>query len=382
MEAGTLSIGGLALFIAVLMLMASLVKAVYPSYARVDRMVATVSAMLVSLFFLERVILASRNGDLSVFRFGQFFVAGGICAFITHAACTPIDVVKTRIQTMPGKYAGMMDGFRKIVTDEGAQTLLKGLGATAGGYFLHGAFKYSFYEVFKTLLSPNAAIALKPTFSIASAAGFFAECIACMLLCPMEAVRIRSVSDSGFPAGVLAGLRVILRLEGVHGLYKGLPAMLLKQVPYTVGQFVSFELSLKFVKYVVKVMFNIEKAGAVSLVAGLLAGVAAGVISHPGDTILSKINQEQSEGSAAAQIMRVAKVEGIGGLLVGLLPRLLQVSCMIGGQFAIYDSIKIWCGIRTAAAIPEAISQVVSQSPVSVAVIAAGAAQAIAAKHR
>lgn len=382
MEDGTLSVGGLALFIAILMLMASLVKAAYPSYARVDRTVATMSALVVSLFFLERAVLASKAGYLSLLRFGQFFVAGGICAFVTHAACTPIDVVKTRIQTMPGKYSGMMDGFRKIVSDEGTPTLLKGLGATAGGYFMHGAFKYSFYEVFKTLLSPDATTALKPTFSIASAAGFFAECIACMLLCPMEAVRIRSVSDIGFPSGALAGLRVIMRLEGVHGLYKGLPAMLLKQVPYTVGQFVSFELSLKFVKYAVKVTFNIEKAGAVSLVAGLLAGVAAGVISHPGDTILSKINQEQSEGSASAQIARVAKVEGIRGLFVGLLPRLVQVSCMIGGQFAIYDSIKIWCGIRTAAAIPEAVAQAVTGAPLHAATAVVGAAAALVAKRR
>lgn len=74
--------------------------------------------------------------ELSVERFFQYVMAGGMCAFVTHAACKPIDVVKTRIQTMPGKYTGMLDGVRRIVSDESAQTLPKGLGATADGYFL------------------------------------------------------------------------------------------------------------------------------------------------------------------------------------------------------------------------------------------------------
>lgn len=383
MSSETLSAGGVALLIAVFMLLASLVKALYPSQARVDRVVAVLSGLIVAFFFLERAMIASDKGDLSLVRFGQYFMAGGLCAFLTHAACTPIDVVKTRIQTTSGKYTGMRDAFRKIVSEEGTGALLKGLGATAGGYFLHGAFKYSFYEVFKTLLSPDAATALKPTLPIAALAGCFAECIACMLLCPMEAVRIRSVADAGFPPGVVTGLRVLFAMEGIHGFYKGLPAMLLKQVPYTVGQFVSFELSLSLVKRIVYIAApgqnGVSTAAFVSSLSGLLAGVTAAVISHPGDTILSKVNQEQSEGTATQQIWRVVKLEGVRGLFLGLVPRLVQVSCMVGGQFLIYDSIKLWCGIMPASALPAAIAQGVTKiAPVT----AAGAVSAAAALNK
>lgn len=66
-----------------------------------------------------------------------------------------------------------------------------GLGATATGYFLHGAFKYSFYEVFKVILAKSPEVAMKkPPLSVAALAGFFAECVACVLLCPMEAVSV------------------------------------------------------------------------------------------------------------------------------------------------------------------------------------------------
>ncbi|PXF42369.1 Mitochondrial substrate carrier family protein N [Gracilariopsis chorda] len=309
-----------------------------------------------STFFLHRISHLATLGHISLTRFFQFFLAGGICAFLTHAACTPIDVVKTRIQTMPGRYSGMTDGFTKIVAEEGAATLLKGLAATAGGYFLHGAFKYSFYELFKLLFSADVQQAVKPPLSVAAISGFFAECIACILLCPMEAIRIRSVSDASFPAAVIPGLSLLLKAEGLHGWYKGLPAMLLKQVPYTVGQFASFELSVNLVKRLVEAYLGAQTGSSavasISSFAGLLAGITAAVISHPGDTILSRINQQESEGSAVQQIVKVARAAGFWGLFTGLLPRLVQVSCMIGGQFLIYDSIKLWCGIVPAAALP------------------------------
>ena len=369
-----LTISGVVLACAAFMLLASAVKGMnlvpFSAYAKVDRVIALMCGSVFGVFFTQRFSVTSQF--LSWRLFSQYFIAGGICAFVTHAACTPIDVVKTRIQTTKGIYLGMAHAFRKIIADEGPAMLLKGLGATASGYFLHGAFKYSFYEVFKTLLSENAELALKPPSYIAAFSGFLAECIACLLLCPMEAVRIRSVADLNFPSGVLSGLRVIATNEGFHGLYKGLPAMLLKQVPYTVGQFVSFELSLTVVKSLVELASNVQSVSkgelppqivaAISLSAGFLAGIAAAVISHPGDTILSKINQEQSEGSAWGQILRVAQSLGFRGLFIGLVPRLVQVSCMIGGQFLIYDSIKLLCGIKPASAIPSSITAVTAAS--------------------
>lgn len=306
---------------------------------------------------------AAAAGELSAHRFAQFFAAGGICALVTHAACTPIDVVKTRVQTAPvGKYTGAHDALRVILRDEGAGTLLKGFGATATGYFLHGAFKYSFYEVFKVILTRNiSASALVPPLHIAAASGFLAECIACILLCPMEAVRIRSVADSAFPSGVGAGLALLFKSEGLQGLFKGLPSILLKQVPYTVGQFMSFEVAVTLVRVLVATFSGLDDApspttaAAISTVAGLLAGVMAGIISQPGDTILSKINQGESEGSALAQIARVARALGVRGLFLGLAARLVQVSCMVGAQFFIYDSIKLWCGLTPASAMPVAV---------------------------
>ena len=46
----------------------------------------------------------------------RYFVAGSICAATSHGITTPIDVVKTKMQTSPEKYKdGVVSAVRDIV---------------------------------------------------------------------------------------------------------------------------------------------------------------------------------------------------------------------------------------------------------------------------
>jgi hypothetical protein len=73
----------------------------------------------------------------------RFFLAGSICAATSHGITTPIDVVKTRMQTNPEKYKeGVVKAARDIVAVEGPLFLLSGLGPTVVGYGLEGALKF------------------------------------------------------------------------------------------------------------------------------------------------------------------------------------------------------------------------------------------------
>jgi len=305
---------------------------------------------------MVHVLSSGSAGLMTQLRFAQLMLAGGLCAFVSHALFTPIDVVKTRIQVTVGKYDGVMDAVRCIIREEGGSALLKGLGATSAGYFVHGAFKFAFYELFKLYFSATLEEALRPPLYIAALSGLCAELIAGTFLCPMEAVRIRSVVDPAFPNNPFAGIRVLYKAEGMQGLFKGLPPILLKQVPYTIGQFAAFEISVKVVRSVFSFLlgpasqFPVWSLSLISLFAGGLAGLIAAVVSQPGDTILTKINQQEGEGSAISQIVRYGKALWFGGLFLGLGTRLLHVGCMVACQFLIYDSVKILCGIETAAA--------------------------------
>ena len=50
----------------------------------------------------------------------RFFLAGGICAATSHGITTPIDVVKTRMQTNPEKYTkGVLQATKDIIATDG-----------------------------------------------------------------------------------------------------------------------------------------------------------------------------------------------------------------------------------------------------------------------
>jgi len=289
---------------------------------------------------------AGNNYDFMYFIKGA--AAGGICCSITHGALCPVDVVKTRVQLDSVKYnSGLVGGMRKIIAEEGAMALTTGLGATAFGYFIQGWFKFGGVEFFKIktveAIGEEAAWKNKTAIYLGAAAG--AEFIADIFLCPLEAVRIRAVSDPEFCDGLADGFSKMLKMDGVGGFYAGFAPILAKQVPYTMTKFAVQGAAAD-------VIYNsMGKSPAelstgsnlgVSLTSGVVAGVAAAIISHPADTLLSKINKKGAggEGPMMTRLMNIAKEVGFVSLCtVGLLPRCVMIGTLTAGQFGIFDTV-------------------------------------------
>jgi len=153
----------------------------------------------------------------------------------SQAMATPIDVVKTRIQVDPSlRGKGMFPAGRSIVAAEGASALLTGFGPTAVGYFVQGGLKFVGYEFWKTKIintigDYDTAVEHRTAIYLTSAA--IAEFFADIALCPLEATRIRLVSERGFASGLTTGFLRILREDGVlRGFYSGFIPILFKQV--------------------------------------------------------------------------------------------------------------------------------------------------------
>ena len=272
----------------------------------------------------------------------------GICCSITHGALCPVDVVKTRVQLDPVKYnSGLIGGMRTIVAEEGAGALATGLGATAFGYFVQGWFKFGGVEFFKisAVESMGEEKAWENKTFIYLGAAAIAECIADIFLCPLEAVRIRAVSDPEFCDGLADGFGKILKAEGVGGFYAGLAPILAKQVPYTMTKFaVQGDAADRIYAAMGKTPSDLSSTGnvGVSLASGVIAGVAAAIISHPADTLLSKINKAGAggDGPMVTRLMNIAKEVGFVNLCtVGLLPRCVMIGTLTAGQFGIFDTV-------------------------------------------
>ena len=140
--------------------------------------------------------------------------------------------VKTRIQLDPATYQkGMIGTFRQVIAKDGASALLTGFGPTAAGYFLQGAFKFGGYELFKqqsiNLLGYETASNNRTAVYLASAglAEFFAD----IALCPLEATRIRLVSEPTYANGLIGGFGKMLKNEGIGAFYAGFGPILFKQ---------------------------------------------------------------------------------------------------------------------------------------------------------
>ncbi|KAI1319786.1 mitochondrial phosphate carrier protein [Mortierella claussenii] len=278
--------------------------------------------------------------------YARFALAGAICCGVTHGALTPVDVVKTRIQLEPTVYnKGMAASFRQVVKAEGAGALLTGFGPTFAGYFLQGAFKFGGYEFWKKTfidaVGPEAASNNRTAIYLVSSgiAEFFAD----VALCPLEATRIRLVSQPTFASGLVSGFSRILKEEGaIRGFYSGFGPILLKQIPYTMAKFVVFERASEAILASAgpKESLSGGTLTSINLGSGLIAGVAAAIVSQPADTLLSKINKTSGTGSVMSRLAGLAGELGVRGLFLGLGPRIVMVGTLTAFQFAIYGDIK------------------------------------------
>ncbi|KAM0326535.1 hypothetical protein ACHAQA_006404 [Verticillium albo-atrum] len=285
----------------------------------------------------------------------KFFGAGALAATSTHGAATPIDVVKTRIQVDDAlKGYNMVRAGRTIVAKEGASALLTGFGPTAVGYLVQGGGKFAGYEFFKKqfiALAGGPSQATERRTAIYLGASATAEFFADILLCPLEATRIRLVSQRGFATGLTSGFARLAREEGFKGFYSGFVPLLFKQVPYAVGQFSVHEAAVEAIYRTIgserkEKLTHLQNTG-VELSSGVVAGVAAAVLSHPADTLLSAMNKGAGDPKqgATSRMFQLAKEFGPKRLLLtGLGPRVFMTCGLVAGQFVIYAQCKALVG--------------------------------------
>lgn len=74
------------------------------------------------------------------------FLSGVLAAGFATAITNPFDVVKTRLQLMPGKYSNMIMAGRRMIREDGFRSLFDGLGLRMGRKALSSALAWTLYE--------------------------------------------------------------------------------------------------------------------------------------------------------------------------------------------------------------------------------------------
>jgi len=176
--------------------------------------------------------------------------------------------------------------------------------------------------------------------SLYLAASASAEFFADIGLAPFEAVKVRMQTKPGFANTFREGFPKIFREEGLSGLYKGIVPLWGRQIPYTMMKFACFERTVELLyKHVVpKPRDQCSKSEQliVTFAAGYIAGVFCAIVSHPADTVVSKLNNEK--GLTAGEAVRRI---GFAGLWKGLVPRIIMIGTLTALQWFIYDTVKV-----------------------------------------
>ena len=223
-------------------------------------------------------------------------LGGVIACGPTHTSVTPLDLVKTRRQVVPGIYKSNLQGWSTIYSKEGVRGVFFGWSPTFVGYSFQGLGKYGFYEVFKHIYGDNLFPNSNRTVVYLGASAS-AEFIADTLLCPFEAIKVRmQTTIPPYASTLREGWSKIVDKEGIAGLYKGLVPLWGRQIPYTMCKFATFEEVVKLIYRQLgkpKESYNSLQQTGVSFTAGYIAGIACAVVSHPADVMVSKLNSDR-----------------------------------------------------------------------------------------
>ncbi len=288
-----------------------------------------------------------REVQLDLSSYLRFCVSGAICASVVHLMVTPLDVIKTKIQTDPENYPGPISSFQKIVDERGVTGFFNGWIPTFVGFFFWGGFSYSLTEVIRRYLVISAGaqatnLEIQIVLVSASLASFFGT----FILVPFESVRIRSVAQPDFGKNIFDVTKRMITEEGAWSLFSAAPPLLLKEVPFAMAKFSIFTAVTRYLYQTFPAaQEDIQLSLLVSLIGGIFGGAMAAIISNPADATISEMKKSVSDMTPLEAANNVIERGGYPNLMRGLPIRMAFYPLVVSTQFLIYDAIRIYLGV-------------------------------------
>lgn len=288
-----------------------------------------------------------RNMNIDVPTFLRFCLSGAICSSGVHLVLTPLDVVKTKVQTNPDKYPTIAPSFTKIWKEDGPGAFFTGWLPTLSGNFVSGAVLYAMTELIRRSLTDTAGVNADnlEVFIILVAAGL-SSAVAAIFYCPFEAIRIRVVAQPQFASNSFETASKMIQEEGVGSLTNAIPVFLVKQIPYACVKFTIFDLSTEnLYRLYPAAQEDLILSLGISLIGGVLGGVAAAAVSNPADTVIAELKKAKSDQTPAEALQALLDRAGAKALFKGLPLRMVFYSLTASLQFMVFDGVRFALGI-------------------------------------
>jgi len=270
-------------------------------------------------------------------------VAGGITGGIEICITFPTEYVKTQLQLDEKggnkRYNGIADCVKKTVQERGFFGLYRGLSVLLYGSIPKSAVRFGGFEQIKLYLVDEHGNLSGSGKLIAGLGAGVLEAV--FAVTPMETVKVKFINDqrSANPKfkGFAHGVGMIVKQEGLSGVYKGVTATIMKQ---------GSNQAIRF--YVMETLREWYKGGdknkeTPKLLVGLF-GAVAGAASVFGNTPIDVV-KTRMQGLEAAKykgtmdcFLQIWRKEGPMAFYKGTVPRLSRVCLDVAITFMIYDS--------------------------------------------
>jgi len=185
------------------------------------------------------------------------FVSGAVAGTISTTATYPLDLLRTRFAAQgPQKiYSSLLGGIKQIHAKEGSKGFFRGLTAANMQIVPYMGLFFTCYETFKPILH-DSSIPLNWMGSADGLSGILASVVSKTAVYPLDTVRKRLQVQGPtramyvhrnipeYTTGVLGTIKMILRREGLRGMYRGLSVALLKAAPASAVTVWTYERSM------------------------------------------------------------------------------------------------------------------------------------------
>jgi solute carrier family 25 protein 39/40 len=259
---------------------------------------------------------------------------------LTVLATLPLDVVKTRLQAAAPAHAGAafvapraaFATAREIVRAEGARALWRGIAPSLVMAVPSQMVYFTIYDPARAAMERwggrgSAASALAPAF-----AGMFARAVTVSVASPLELVRTRAMArtDAARGESLLAALRAeVARAGGARNLWRGWAPTLVRDVPFSGVYWFLYERVYHALTPAREAAGGASHAAqwSRSFASGFFAGSVAAIATTPIDVVKTRrqLARGAASGGLRAELLEIARTEGVRGLFVGGALRVARV---------------------------------------------------------
>lgn len=261
-------------------------------------------------------------------------LAGAGAGIMEHCVMYPLDVVKTRMQSLQpnprAAYRSVTEALVKIVKHEGIGRPFKGMSVMVAGAGPAHAMYFSCYEKMKRTFSGTKNGSKKPLAQ--GAAGVCATILHDAVMTPADVVKQRLQVYGSPYRTVLQCVRDIYTREGLKAFYRSYGTQLTMNVPFQSIHFVIYEAMIE--------LTNPERRynPQAHMLSGAVAGAVAAAATNPLDVCKTLLNTQETAGIPVASSSSLTSS--------GINKRSVKTPKQIRGLFAAARTIYSCCGPR------------------------------------